>query len=234
MSQKNSEILGNKQIALSLLESEYPKLIFVEEPILVEEPIFVEEPILVEEPIFVEEPILVEESLIDALTGMANNPTGDDVPPVGLRSTYLYNAQFSIGISSDMPNHYTVTGSVTVDISEEDMDLLTVYPIFLRSTLRGEDRSPYDNNYYEYNLFPPFDKLKIPRMDEKLFSFQTQTITAPGIYIFSAIVPRTALDEDKPFGLFESGEDEVYNDFSIVSGTTILNVKSITKHGYFG
>jgi hypothetical protein len=220
MSQKNSEILGNKQIALSLLESEYPKLIFVEEPILVEEPIFVEEPILVEEP------------LIDALTGMANNPTGD-VPPVGERSTYLYNAQFSIGISSDMPNHYTVTGSVTVDISEEDMDLLTVYPIFLRSTLRGEDRSPYDNNYYDYNLFS-LDKLERPRIDEKLFSFQTQTITAPGIYIFSAIVPRTALDEDKPFGLFESGEDEVYNDFSIVSGTTIFNVKSSTKHGYFG
>jgi hypothetical protein len=205
MSQKNSEILGNKRIELSLLESEYPGFIFVEEPI------------------FYEDPTLVEDPLIDSLTGMTNSPTGDDVPPIGDRATGLYNAQFTI--DTRHKKHYRVTGSVTVEISEEHMDILTVYPIFLKSTLWGEDSGPDD---WEEDSGP----------DDKLFSFPAQRITAPGIYRFSAIVPRRTLDEDKSFRFPKLGRDEVYNEFSIVSESSLsfpsINLNSSTKHGYFG
>lgn len=221
MSQKNSEILGNKRIALSLIESKYA------EPTLVEDPILVEAPILWEDPIFSEAPILWEDPLMDSLTGITNNPTGDLLPPPPVEdelSIGLKNAQLTINTHPWIRGHYIVSGSVTVKMSEVDMDILTVYPIFLKSTLWGEDSG--ENNGQDSD------------QDDKLFSFKTQRITAPGIYTFSAIVSGNTLNEDQIFKFSSAERDEVYNEFSIVSGSSNLsfpsiNLNSSTKYGYF-
>jgi hypothetical protein len=219
MSQKNSEILGNKRIALSLIGSEYA------EPILVEHPILIEDPILWEDPIFSEAPIFWEDPLMDSLTGITNNPMGRDIPPVGDElSIGLKNAQLTISTHPWIRGHYIVSGSVTVKMSEVDMDILTVYPIFLKSTLWGEDSG--ENNGQDSD------------QDDKLFSFQTQTITAPGIYTFSGIVSGNTLNEDQIFEFSSVERDELYNEFSIVSGSSDLsfpsiNLNSSTKHEYF-
>jgi hypothetical protein len=226
MSQKKSEILDNKRIALSLIESEYAEPILVKTPILWEEPIFSETPILWEEPIFSEAPILWEEPLIDSLTGITNNPTADiDLPPpVGLGFPNLSNAQLTISTHPLIRPYYIISGSVTVEISEVDMDILTVYPMFLKSTLWGEDSGEDNGQDSEQN--------------DKLFSFKTQTITAPGIYTFSAIVSSNTLNEDKTSEFSTLERDEIYNEFSIVSASSDfsyppINLNSITKHGYF-
>ncbi len=231
MSQKNSEILGNKRIALSLIESEYAEPIFVEDPILVEDPLFSkalilwEDPIFSKAPILLEDRILLEDPLIDSLTGITNNPTAaSPPPPVGLVWPNLSNAQLTISTHPLIRPYYIVSGSVTVEISEEDMDILTVYPMFLKSTLWGEDSGEDNGQDSDQN--------------DKLFSFKTQTITAPGIYTFSAIVPSNTFNEDKTSEFSTLERDEIYNEFSIVSGSSDLSFPSIslnssTNHGYF-
>ena len=63
--------------------------------------------------------------------------------------------------------------------------------------------------------------------DDLLFSFTTQSITAPGTYTFEATVPRNVLNEDISF--FGSGNtrDEVYNKFSRVSGSNLFPLNNI-------
>jgi hypothetical protein len=91
------------------------------------------------------------------------------------------------------------------------MDIFTVFPILLKSTLWGEDRGSDD----------------ISSFDDIFFSFQTHRITPPGIYSFSAIIYREVLNEDIfrriNFFRYASGRDEVYNEFSIVSGSRFLS-----------
>jgi hypothetical protein len=252
MSAKNSEISGDEWIVPSLVESEYVGLIFPEEPISPEDldprlnpqpdPISPEYPIPPEgldpqpEPIPPEgldprlspqpDPIspeyrIPQESRIppggspprrdpDPITG---NPPVNGTPSTVTR---LSNPEFRILIDTTRPNEYKVEGTVTVEISEEDLPLFTLFPLRLQSTLWGEDSGANE--------------------EDELFSFTAQRITAPGTYNFSAFVHRGTLNEDNT--IFDR-RDEVYNKFSIVSGSRFLqspniHIQSRTEHGYFG
>jgi hypothetical protein len=276
MRQRNSEILGDEWIALSLVESEYSGSIFPEDPIFPRDPIFpvdsrLEDSIGPADPI---DPIgpggpvdpidpigpggpvdpigpgdpIDPGDLIDPgdpinpgdpigsgnpinpgdPIGSGNpinpgdpigsgNPTGSD-PLTGTPSTVtrLSNPEFRILIDTTRPNEYKVEGKVTVEISEDDMDVFNTFNIRLQSTLWGED-----SGWNE---------------EDDLFSFPSTRLKLPGTYTFSAYVHRGTLNEDNT--MFDK-RDEVYNKFSIVSGTPFLQspgieIQSRTEHGYFG
>jgi hypothetical protein len=104
-----------------------------------------------------------------------------------------------------MPNDYQVSGTVNVELTPFETFLVNAgLPLQLQSNLWGDDGG--------FN-----------GADDFLFSFTTQNITAPGTYAFNAIIPRGVLNEDS--SIFDN-TDEVYNRFSLVSGTNLfpLNV----------
>lgn len=239
MSAKNSGTLDNQWTILSVVESEYSGLIFPVEPIPPVEPISPVEPIrllksiLSEDSIspeafsFPEDPISAEARIHprdpgprdpgprdpgprDPLTG---NSTVNTTPSTVTR---LSNPEFRILIDTTRPNEYKVEGKVTVEISEEDMEIFSIFTMRLQSTLWGEDSGP--------------------NKEDELFSFPATRLKLPGTYTFSAYVHRGTLNEDNT--IFDK-RDEVYNKFSIVSGNRFLQspgieIQSRTEHGYFG
>jgi hypothetical protein len=239
MSQKNSKILGDEWIVPSLVESEYLGLSFPEEPISPEPFSFPKDPISPEEPISpeafsfpearisLEDPISPEARIRPRDPGPRDPGPRDPRPrdpltgnlPVNVTPstvTRLSNPEFRILIDTSRPNEYKVEGTVTVEISEEDMPIFALFPLRLQSTLWGEDSGP--------------------NKEDELFSFPAPRITAPGTYNFSAFVHRGTLNEDNT--IFDK-RDEVYNKFSIVSGSRFLqspgiHIQSRTEHGYFG
>jgi hypothetical protein len=120
-----------------------------------------------------------------------------------------------IDILTGMPDHYRVTATVNVELSQFETFLISNgLPLQLHSTLWGEDSGS--------------------NKDDNLFSFSTQTITSPGIYTFTANVHRGVLNEDNT--IFDK-RDEVYNRFTMVSGTNLfplnIGVNSPTVWGSF-
>jgi len=129
----------------------------------------------------------------------------------------LSNPTFEIDILTGMPNDYRVRGTVNVELSPFEMFLVNSgLPLQLQSNLWGNDSAFYDGD--------------ASKPDHQLFSFTSQNITAPGSYTFDAIVPRGVLDEDRLRIFFTNIplRDEVYNKFSLVSGTNLfpLNIST--------
>ena len=117
----------------------------------------------------------------------------------------LSNPTFQIDILTGMPNDYLVRGIVNVELTPFETFLVNAgLPLYLESNIWGEDAG-------------------LNGTDDHLFLFPTQTITAPGTHTFEAIIPRGVLNEDS--SIFDN-TDEVYNRFSMVSGTNLfpLNV----------
>jgi len=218
MSPKNPKILGDEWIVPSLAESEYLGLISPEEPISPEYPIPPDGFAPPEDPISPEDPIPPEFRRPPRDFNPPRDPLTGNPPVNGTPSTVtrLSNPQFRILIDTTRPNEYKVEGTVTVEISQDELPIFALFPMRLQSTLWGED-SGWNN-------------------DDNLFSFPAQRITAPGIYNFSAFVHRGTLNEDNT--IFDR-RDEVYNKFSIVSGNSFLpspniHIQSRTEHGNFG
>jgi hypothetical protein len=127
----------------------------------------------------------------------------------------LSNPTFQIDILTGMPNDYRVSGTVNVELSPFEMFLVNSgLPLQLQSNLWGNDSAFYDGNSSS--------------SDDQLFSFTSQSITAPGTYTFDAIVPRGVLNEDRLLLNWGNLPDEVYNKFSLVSGTNLfpLNIST--------
>jgi hypothetical protein len=115
----------------------------------------------------------------------------------------LSNPHFQVDILTGMPNDYVVTGTVNVELTPFEMFLVNAgLPLQLQSDLWGDDGG--------FN-----------GADDHLFSFTAQNISAPGTYSFSAIVPIGELNEDHSW--FDQ-TDEVYNRFSMVSGSELFRI----------
>lgn len=247
MRQRNSEILGDEWITLSLVESEHSGSIFPEDAIFpanrrLEDSIGPGDPGDPIDPGDPGDPIdpgdpgnpIDDFRLEDSIDPVDRIHSGDRIrprdpglirdpltgnPPVNVTPstvTRLSNPEFRILIDTTRPNEYKVEGRVTVEISQDELQIFAIFPMRLQSTLWGED-----SGWNE---------------DDNLFSFTAPRITAPGIYNFSAFVHRGTLNEDNT--IFDK-RDEVYNKFSIVSGNSFLpspniHSRSRTEHGYFG
>lgn len=120
----------------------------------------------------------------------------------------LSNPTFEIDILTGLPNDYQVRGTVNVELTPFETFLVNAgLPLNLQSNLWGDDGG-------------------LNGRDDHLFSFTTQSITAPGTYSFSAIVPRGVLNEDSSF--FDN-RDEVYNRFSMISGSNLFPLDVATN-----
>jgi len=129
----------------------------------------------------------------------------------------LSNANFQVDILTGMPDTYQVTGTVNVELTQFETNLVVLLglPLELKSDLWGEDAG-------------------LNGTDEQLFSFTSQSITGSGTYTFCATVPRGVLNEDN--SLFDK-RDEVYNRFTLQSGSNFFPVNIATNSpkitGYF-
>jgi hypothetical protein len=116
----------------------------------------------------------------------------------------LSNPTFQVDILTGMPNDYRVRGTVNLELTQFETFLINAgLPLRLESNIWSEDAG------------------EIERTDDLLFSFSSQSITAPGTYQFEAIIPRGILNEDS--SLFDNS-DEIYNRFSLVSGTNLFQI----------
>jgi hypothetical protein len=128
----------------------------------------------------------------------------------------LSNPNFQVDILTGMPNSYRVTGTVNVQLSQFDRNQIRDgLRLELQSKLWGDDGG-------------------LAGADDLLYSFPSRNITAPGTYTFSAIVPRSVLNEDS--SIFDN-RDEIYNRFSLVSRTNLnplnISINSRTITGQF-
>jgi len=121
----------------------------------------------------------------------------------------LSNANFQVDILTGMPDTYQVTGTVNVELSQFETNLVVLLglPLELQADLWGEDAG-------------------LNGTDDHLFSFTSQSVTRPGTYTFSAIVPRGVLNEDSSW--FDN-TDEVYNRFTLTSGSNFFPVNIATN-----
>lgn len=154
----------------------------------------------------------------------------------------LSSPTFQIDILTGMPNDYRVRGTVNVELTPFDMSLINMgLPLQLQSNLWGDDESSEARSGND----PPIGGWGyISSMtggedgkDDLLFSFTTQSITAPGTYTFEATVPRKVLNEDASLWA-GNNRDEVYNKFSLVSGSNLFPLNIATNSplivGLFG
>jgi hypothetical protein len=120
----------------------------------------------------------------------------------------LSNPNFQVDILTGMPDNYQVTGTVNVELSPFEAYLVNVgLPLQLQSDIWGEDAG--------FN-----------GTDDHLFSFTSQSITGPGTYTFSAIIPRGVLNEDSSW--FDN-RDELYDRFTLTSGSNFFPVNIATN-----
>ena len=117
---------------------------------------------------------------------------------------------------------HRVTATVNVQLTRAEEALINPgggrpgIPVNLKSNLWGDDGG-------------------LTGADDNLFLFPLQRITRSGTYTFTANVSRSVLNEDS--GLFN--DDEIYNRFSLVSGSSIFPINAIainspTIKGQFG
>jgi hypothetical protein len=122
----------------------------------------------------------------------------------------LSNPTFQVDALTGMPNHYLVSGTVTVGLTPFEVSLIQMgFPLQLQTDIWADDTSPLALTE------GPSKSDYIRNYDDLLFLYPTQNISAPGTYTVNAIVRREYLDEDN----YWAGErDEAYNKFSLVTG----------------
>jgi hypothetical protein len=145
----------------------------------------------------------------------------------------LSNPTFQIDILTGMPNDYRVRGTVNVELTPFEMSLINMgLPLQLQSNLWEDDESSEARNGNDPPIggFGYIGKITGGEdgKDDLLFSFTTQNITAPGTYTFEATVPRNVLNEDASFWA-GNNRDEVYNKFSLVSGSNLFPLNIATN-----
>jgi hypothetical protein len=217
MSQKNSQILGNEWITPSLVESEYPELIFQEDPITPVDSIpsvdsiFQENLILQEDSIDSKYSIDPQEIDVDPLTGMARYSSLGQL--MGSR-TALKDARLQIHSFGQGGNQARVTVTIKVELSIFHRHLAGYLGggLVLKSSVWGIDGG----------LFNEVD-------DNPLFNFSDHTITNAGTYIFSKIVPISFLNEDFSFS-YPEDLDEIAASINLVSYNSLypLNKQTMT------
>jgi hypothetical protein len=268
MSQKNSEILDDKWIAQSLVESEYPELILPLEPIASEYSPDSEDSLALEYSLDSEDSLALEYSLdsedslaleysldsedslapeysfdsedslapeysfdsedslappeidVDPLTGMANNPTVNatwpwSTPPI-IGVTALRNAGLQIDLFGRKRRQARVTVSIEVQLNVFNRNRSD---LILDSRLLGMDGNVFNGNH------------------NTLFKFPDQRITTGGTYTFSAVIPRSLLNEDHSWF---NRDDEIAAMFRLAGPPTdtapfLVNktARSSTIRGYF-
>jgi len=120
----------------------------------------------------------------------------------------LSNPRFEVDILTGMPNDYRVISTVNIDFTPFEAFLVNAgLPLQLQSHIWAYDQGLADST------------------DDLLFSFPTQSITAPGTYTFTATVPRSLLNEDNTF---YDKSDELYSKFSLVSGSNFFPLNIAT------
>jgi len=228
MSQKNSEILDDRWIAASLVESEFPELILPLEPFNSEDSLapeysfdsedslapgysFDSEDSLApgysfdsEDPLAPgysfdsEDPLAPQEINVDPLTGMANNPTGNARGPwpslFGVLA--LTNARLQIDLFGRRQSQARVTVSIEIQLNIFNTNRSD---LVLKSRVLGIDGNIF-NGYHD-----------------RLITFPDQIITKGGTYTFSAVVPRSVLNEDHSWF---NRDDEIAARFSLLSPPT--------------
>ena len=228
MSQKNSEILGNEWIAPSLVESEYPGLIFQEDSIASvdfisqEDIIFQEDSIASVDFISQEDIIFQEDSIappgidVDPLTGIANNSMvnarHNNNWRISLKNTRLTVHPLDSQVVRDVI--VSVTFKVELDpylrllVNHDYVDLI------VQSTLWGIDGGWNKNDH--------------------LFNFPNYEITREGYFTINKQVSRSVLNEDRSW--FDN-RDELQATIKVTSSDSAfpLNKQTFTpiKTGYF-
>ena len=251
MPQENLEIIGEESIALSLLQPEYPGLILSaagsiasvesidsENLIFQEDPIFPEysidskdlifpeysidsEDLIFQEGsmapeysidseklIFQEDSIAPQEIDVDPLTGMARNSTFNAF--LMRRGIMVRNTGLQIDLfSRDQRSLARVTATIQIEIDPSVMSLIKsrTVDLTLQSNVWGIDG---------WNG------------DDRLFNFYNQLITGGGNYTFSAIVPRSVLNEDDSW---LDKRDEIAAKFSFASSNSSFpaNINKTTR-----